>query len=191
MKRLLFITLTSLFLFMNVFAQDLIIDDRSTGTIRSNIDADWRLLTDQVMGGVSKGSLTPDQYNGKNCLRMKGQVSTENNGGFVQMALDLNEGKAFDASNYQGLELLVAGNNEVYNLHYRTSGLWLPWQSYRASFKVTPQWGIVRIPFSIMTQYRTSKQFQSKQIKRMGLVAIGKNFDADLCVASVGFYDKK
>lgn len=191
MKRLLFITLTSLFFFMNAFAEDLIIDDRSTGTIRSNIDANWRLLTDQVMGGVSKGSLTTDKYNGKKCLRMKGQVSTENNGGFVQMALDLNEGKTFDASKYQGLELIVAGNNEVYNLHYRTSGLWMPWQSYRASFKVTPQWGIVQIPFSMMTQYRTSKQFKAKQIKRIGLVAIGKNFNADLCVASVGFYAKK
>ncbi len=191
MKRLLLITLTYLLCFMNASAQDLIIDDRSTGNVRSSIGADWRLLTDRVMGGVSKGSLSPESYLDKKCLRMKGEVSTENNGGFVQMTLDLNGGKEFDASNFQGLELLVAGNNEVYNLHYRTSGLWMPWQSYRASFKVTPEWGIVKLPFSMMTPYRTGKQFKPNQIKRIGLVAIGKNFNADLCVASVKFYGKK
>ncbi len=191
MKRLLLITLTSLFCFMNASAEEMIIDDRRNGNTRSNIGSDWRLFTDDVMGGISKGNISAEQYQGKACLRMTGQVSTENNGGFVQMSLDLNGGKAFDASNFEGLELLVAGNNEVYNLHYRTSGLWMPWQSYRASFKVTPEWGIVKIPFSIMTQYKTSKKFQPKQIKRLGLVAIGKNFDADLCVASVKFYGKK
>ena len=191
MKQLLLITLTYLFCLMNASAQDLIIDDRSSGNIRSTIGADWRLLTDRVMGGVSQGSLSPELYRDKKCLRMKGEVSTENNGGFVQMALDLNGGKEFDASNFQGLELMVTGNNEVYNLHYRTSGLWMPWQSYRASFKVTPQWGIVQLPFSMLTPYRTGKQFKPDQIKRIGLVAIGKNFNADLCVASVKFYGKK
>ena len=191
MKLLLATTLTYLFCFMNASAQDLIIDDRSTGNTRSNIGAGWRLVTDRVMGGISKGSLTPESYLDKKCLRMQGEVSTENNGGFVQMALDLNDGKEFDASNFQGLELVVAGDNEVYNLHYRTSGLWMPWQSYRASFKVSPEWGIVKIPFSMMTQYKTSKKFQASKIKRLGLVAIGKNFDADLCVASVRFYGKQ
>jgi len=47
------------------------------------------------------------------------------------------------------------------------------------------------LPFSMMTPYRTGKQFKSNQIKRIGLVAIGKNFNADLCVASVKFYGKK
>ena len=191
MKKFLLIILTSLFCFMNASAEDLIIDDRSSGNTQSNIGADWRLFTDKVMGGVSKGSLSPEQYQGKQCLRMTGEVSTENNGGFVQMALDLNDGKAFDASNFEGLELVVAGNDEVYNLHYRTSGLWMPWQSYRASFKVSPEWGIVKIPFNTMTPYKTGKQFKANQIKRIGLVAIGKNFDADLRVASVRFYGKQ
>ena len=196
MKRLLLVIIKSLFFTslgcsMNVHAQDMIIDDRSTGSTTSSLGGQWRLFTDRVMGGISDGSLKPDQHDGRNCLRMKGLVSTENNGGFVQMSLDLNSGKAFDASAYQGLELEVAGNNEEYNVHYRTSGLWLPWQSFRASFKASPQWSKVRIPFSMMKPYRTGQNFRPNKIKRLGLVAIGKNFEADLCVGKVSFYGKE
>lgn len=196
MKHYLLIISKSLFLMslgcsMNTHAENLIIDDRSTGSITSNLGSNWRMFTDQVMGGVSNGSLKPDQYDGRNCLRMQGQVSTENNGGFVQMTLDLNAGKAFDASAYQGLEIEIAGNNEEYNLHYRTTGLWLPWQSYRASFNASPKWSKVRIPFNMMKPYRTGQKFRQNKIKRIGLVAIGKNFEADLCIGSVKFYGKK
>lgn len=191
MKHVLFIILTSLTCTMNALAQDLIIDDRSSSSAASNIGGEWRLFTDQVMGGVSNGSLQADQYSGKNCLRMTGKVSTENNGGFVQMALDLNAGKALDASAYQGLQIEIAGNNEEYNLHYRTSGLWLPWQSYRATFKATPEWKTIRIPFEQMEPYRTGQKFHPNKLKRIGLVAIGKNFEADLCVGPVSFYGKK
>lgn len=197
MNRYLLIFLKSLFLtslgcsMNNTLAEEFTIDDRSTNSITSKLGGQWRLFTDQVMGGISNGTLKPEQYKGKSCLRMKGQVSTENNGGFVQIALDLNAGKAFDASAYQGLKIEVAGNNEEYNLHYRTSGLWLPWQSYRASFKATPQWSTIRIPFNKMKPYRTGKKFRQNKIKRIGLVAIGKNFEADLCVGSVSFYGKK
>ncbi len=89
MKRFLLITLTSLFCFMNASAEEMIIDDRRNGNTRSNIGSDWRLFTDNVMGGISKGNISAEQYQGKACLRMTGQVSTENNGGFVQMSLDL------------------------------------------------------------------------------------------------------
>ena len=108
MQRFLFIILTSLTCTMNALAQDLIIDDRSSSSTASNRGGEWCLFTDQVMGGVSNGSVQAEQYSGKNCLRMKGKVSTENNGGFVQMALDLNAGKALDASAYQGLQIEVA-----------------------------------------------------------------------------------
>jgi len=175
---------------MNSFADDLTIDDRSTGTIVSNLGGKWRLLTDQVMGGVSSGSLQLDKYNGRDCLRMKGLVSTENNGGFVQMALDLNASKPFDATLYQGIELVVAGNSQDYNLHLRTSSLWLPWQSYRSSFTANSKWNKIQIPFDRLKPYRTSRKFRRDSIKRLGLVAIGKNYEADLCLGAVRLYGK-
>lgn len=183
-----FSILISGFYCMNVSAKDLIIDDRSTGSTFSNLGDEWRLITDQVMGGVSNGSLSLDSYLGRDCLRIKGQVSTRNNGGFVQIALDLMVDKAFAASDFEGIMLDVAGNNEQYNLHLRTSNLWFPWQSYRASFTASNEWQTIKIPFSQITPYRTTDTFRKNKIERIGLVAIGRQFDADLCVGAVTFY---
>ena len=169
-------------------ASDLIIDDRTSGSYRSNLGTEWRLVTDRVMGGVSSGKMTLDSFGSRNCLRMRGNVSTENNGGFVQIALPLSEQDEFDASRYTGVELDVAGNNESYNIHIRTSGLWLPWQSYRFGFEATTDWQTLRFPFRDIKPYRTSKAFRQDRLVRIGLVGIGRNFQADLCLASLRLY---
>jgi complex I intermediate-associated protein 30 (CIA30) len=171
-----------------VSAQDLIIDDRSSGNLSANLGTQWRLVTDQVMGGVSNGELNLDDYKGKKCLCMRGNVSTDNNGGFVQIALDLSQGEPLDASAYTGVEFSVAGNNELYNVHFRTTDLWLPWQSYRFTFKASPEWQTIRIPFADLEAYRTTTKFRQDKLKRIGLVGIGRNFKADLCVALIKFY---
>ena len=171
-----------------VLAEDLIIDDRTSDNLNSSLGTQWRLVTDQVMGGVSNGELTLDNYKGKNCLRMRGDVSTDNNGGFVQIALDLAQDASLDASAYAGIELSISGNNEHYNIHIRTTDLWLPWQSYRFSFKATPDWQIIRIPFVNLETYRTTTKFHQDKLKRIGLVGIGRDFQADMCVSSIRFY---
>jgi hypothetical protein len=171
-----------------VSASDLIIDDRTSGTYRSNLGTEWQLITDQVMGGISKGELILDNYNNRNCLRMRGDVTTENNGGFVQIALPLSEQDDFDATDYSGVELEVAGNNEAYNIHIRTSGLWFPWKSYRFTFQATTGWKTLRFPFAEIKPYKTNKRFQQHRLMRIGLVGIGRDFQADLCVASVKLY---
>ncbi|MGD8933589.1 MAG: CIA30 family protein [Gammaproteobacteria bacterium] len=169
-------------------ANDLIIDDRASGSLVSNLGSEWRMVTDQVMGGVSTGTLTLSAWKGRNCLRMQAAVSTDNNGGFVQIVLSLSDQGTFDASAYDGIELEVAGNNEHYNVHFRTSGLWLPWQSYRSGFAATPEWQTVRIAFSDLKAYRTTRKFRKDKLERIGLVAIGRDFQADLYLASVRFY---
>jgi len=171
-----------------VSASDLIIDDRTSGSYRSNLGTEWQLVTDQVMGGVSDGELTLDNYNKRNCLRMRGDVSTENNGGFVQIALPMSEQDDFDATDYTGIELEVAGNNEPYNIHIRTSGLWFPWQSYRFTFQATTDWNTLRFPFTEIKPYKTNKSFQQHRLMRIGMVGIGRDFQASLCVASVKLY---
>ena len=175
----------------NTQKNNLIIDDRTSGNLNSNLGAKWQLVTDNVMGGLSTGTLTLDNIKDKNCLRMQGDVSTENNGGFVQIALPLSDNKSdtpFDASAYKGIEIDVLGNNESYNIHFRTDNLWFPWQSYRFSFKATPDWQTYRLPFSKLEPYKTTKKFSQDEIMRIGLVAIGREFQASLCVASIKFY---
>lgn len=171
-----------------VTASDLIIDDRTSGTYRSSLGTEWRLVTDQVMGGESDGELTLDNYKTRKCLRLGGNVSTENNGGFIQMALPLSDQDDFDATAYTGVELDVAGNNETYNIHIRTAGLWFPWQSYRFSFQATTDWQTLRFPFSDIKPYKTNRRFQQHKLVRIGLVGIGRAFKADLCLAAVKFY---
>lgn len=166
----------------------MLIDDRSSGSLQSSLDSEWRLVSDRVMGGLSSGELAPARFMGRDCLRMRGAVTTANNGGFVQMALDLAGGKALDASAYDGVLLQVAGNGERYNIHLRTSDLNLPWQSYRAGFVAAPQWHELRFPFSDFEAYRTGSGFHPDRLVRIGLVAIGRDFSADLCVAEVELF---
>jgi hypothetical protein len=172
----------------NVLANDLVIDDRSSGDLNSNLGLEWRLFTDTVMGGISRGNLSLDTHEGRNCLRMQGDVSTENNGGFVQIALSLSKQEHFDASVYAGIEMEVAGNNETYNIHLRTAGLWFPWQSYRSSFTANKDWQKIRIPFTSFKPYKTTQKFRPSKLERIGLVAIGREFHADMCLASISFY---
>lgn len=170
-------------------AQDLlIIDNRQNGDMQSNLGSPWRLVTDGVMGGLSNGALSPDEQAGRRCLRLTGDVRLENNGGFVQAALDLSNDGPLDASAFAGLELEVYGNDQRYNLHLRSDDVWLPWQSYRASFVATSDWQTLRLPFRDFKAYRIDAPLDVTRLERLGIVAIGRAFRADLCVARVGLY---
>ena len=46
-------------------------------------------ITDQVMGGVSTGKFIVDKVDGLMCYKMTGNVSTKNNGGFIQIRAKL------------------------------------------------------------------------------------------------------
>ena len=166
----------------------LIIDD--PGISNSNIEnADqWRLVTDNVMGGISQGRIITESVRGRRCLHMQGDVKLDNNGGFVQMALNLPKDKIDNITSYTGLVFETYGNDESYNIHLRTSNLWLPWQSYRASFIAPSEWKTFYIPFTEFNSYRTSKALKVEKIERIGVVAIGREFTADLCLGKIGLY---
>jgi hypothetical protein len=166
----------------------LTIDDRRTGDYRSAAGTSWRLVTDGVMGGLSNGELTPDTVDNRPCLRLRGDVRLENRGGFVQAALDITPQTAAEAPEYSGILLEINGNAEEYNVHLRTTDAWLPWQSYRASFQAPAGWHMVRLPFAEFAGYRTNSPLRLERLERIGLVAIGRAFSADLCVAGLSLY---
>jgi hypothetical protein len=166
----------------------LLIDDRGKAGLESNLGAPWRLITDGVMGGVSRGELALDNVDGRACLRLRGDVKLENSGGFIQAALDVVNTGAADASAYQGLLLDVYGNDEEYRLHLRTGDVWLPWQSYRAAFTAAPRWQSVQLPFAAFSGYRITRKLDLGSLERIGVVAIGRAFEADLCIARLALY---
>jgi hypothetical protein len=166
-----------------------LIDDASADDLTAATGTKWRLVTDQVMGGVSEARVRRTTVAGRPAVHLTGQVSLENNGGFVQTTLDLRpDGGAVDASGWTGIELTVLGNGETYNLHLRTNDVRRPWQSYRYSFQTTGDWRTVRLPFDGFQAHRIDVPLDLTRLKRIGLVAIGREFRADLAVAELRFY---
>ena len=166
----------------------LIIDDRTRSDTRSNLGTDWRVVSDTVMGGMSQGALVAHTLHGRPCLQLTGNVSLENNGGFVQASLDLGTDALLDASRYLGIEIDVFGNGETYNLHLRTADTGIVWQSYRAHFQALPQWQTLRLPFADFQPHRITTPLNLHQLKRIGVVAISRAFAADVCIARVALY---
>ena len=166
----------------------LIIDDRESGTLESALGPSWYMVMDSVMGGVSSGTLAPASVGQRDCLRLQGDVRLENNGGFLKASLDIEDTPARDASDYSGIVMEVYGNDEAYSLHLRTGDLWLPWQSYRTTFEAPARWRIVQLPFAEFSAYRTGKPLNMKKLERIGVLAIGRAFTADVCIGRIGFY---
>jgi len=166
----------------------LIIDDRTSNTMYATNGACWRVVTDTVMGGKSFGKLIPTVVDELPCLHLKGKVSLENNGGFVQASLDLNESGLLDGSAYIGIEVVVLGNSEMYNLHLRTDDTRVVWQSYRSTFYARPHWHTVKLPFDNFKPHRLDKQLDKRLLRRLGVVAIGRSMPANICIASVSLY---
>ena len=172
-----------------VQSTEVLIDDFAAPDLVSKLGTRWRGVSDRVMGGISEASVARDRIDGRACLRLTGDVRLENEGGFIQAALDLApDGRSFDASNFLGLRLLLRGNGERYSLHLRTPDNVRPWQSYRAQFTAGPAWETVELPFASFAPYRLETPLDVTRLRRLGLVAIGRAFHADLAVAEIGFY---
>lgn len=165
-----------------------IIDERAAVEMNPAASKSWSYVSDGVMGGVSAGSLVPALVDGRPCLRLQGEVRLDNNGGFIQGAIGIADEVRALITGYSGVLVDVYGNGEAYNLHLRTRDLWLPWQSYRATFTAGPRWQTVRLPFNEFKAYRTGKALDPARLERIGIVAIGRAFAADVCVARVGLY---
>lgn len=147
----------------------------------------WRFFTDSVMGGVSTGQVAFLKEGDRSYAHMTGAVSTENNGGFIQMRMDLPDGAPEDAT---GVRLIVRGNDQKYFVHLRSSGTLLPWQYYQAGFAVTGDWGEVRLPFD--TFRRSGRLLRAEplagSLRSIAIVAYGRDHQAEIDVREAGFY---
>lgn len=148
---------------------------------------DWEFVADTVMGGVSEGQVTWEDAG--QIARLTGCVSLDNNGGFVQMAADFTEGRAvFDASRFDGIEIELRGNGEQYDIRLRTDALNRPWQSFRTEIVAPENWTTLRVPFGKFEKHRTDAAFDPARLRRVGILAIGREFDADISVRAFRFY---
>ncbi len=166
--------------FSTVYANEEMIDN-----FDNSPEKRWIFFADTVMGGKSSGNVTFTNNTHNNIARLVGDVTTQNNGGFIQIRKKVS---GLDNST-EVINLKVKGNNQIYHVFLRTTGTILPWQYYKAEFKVVNTWKTVSIPIS---SFQRSSSFLSKKIKpanirSIGLVAFGRDFKADLYVSEIGF----
>lgn len=162
-----------------------VLDDRGSRDLRASGGGAWRVFTDAVMGGVSVAGAEAGTVRGRPALCLRGRVSTARNGGFVQMALDLPAPLPEDAA---GLEIDVCGRPLRYGLHLRTGAMTAPWQAWRASFDLAPAWQTLRLPFADFEPYRVTGRLAPGDVRRIGLLAIGADGDAELCLGRLAAY---
>ena len=71
----------------------------------------WQYASDRVMGGVSNGQVTLEQDGETYYARLIGNVSTANNGGFIQFRSGVSFANSEkEGKNLQGVRLNVRGN---------------------------------------------------------------------------------
>jgi hypothetical protein len=163
-----------------------------TFSMTDDMATHWRFITDGVMGGVSRGGLRFGQdADGTGFARMTGTVSTANNGGFIQFRAGVDFAGLVDRGvDPAGLRLRVRGNGETYYVHLRTRANRRPWHYYAATFPTSAGWQEVDLPFS---SFRHSAGLSDtppdpRDITSIGIVAYGRDHEADLSVADMTIY---
>ncbi|MDG2259647.1 MAG: CIA30 family protein [Paracoccaceae bacterium] len=149
----------------------------------------WKYVADGVMGGISKGGMQREMFRGRIATILRGGVSLDNNGGFVQIAFDLcDDGSGFDASDWDGIEFESCGNGEHYDIRLRTDQLTRSWQSFRTDFIAVSEWRCHRVAFEAVEAHKTDARFDPEHLRRIGILAIGREFQAEVAVANVRLY---
>ena len=182
------ITLSILVVAMSAIAPLTLGETMQADKFEADPEKRWTYISDQVMGGVSQGQLQFEQQGDDLYARMTGQVSTDNNGGFIQFRKKIARGTTESAL---GVYLRVRGNAEGYFVHLRTAGTLLPWQYYQASFTPTDDWQVIKLPLADFS--RSSSWLKSSvkpdSIRSIAVVAFGSDYQAEIDVAEIGFYD--
>ena len=145
-----------------------------------NNPKDWIGITDQVMGGVS--DLTISHSDG--IFYMKGNVSTDNNGGFVRLSNRV----AINSNDFKGIKFKAKGNNETYEIHVTLKGLKIPpWSYFSQGFDVKDVWQEYQIFFSDLERSSgfSAASMKARNIRDISIAGFGRDFSVDLAVKEI------
>jgi len=166
--------------------QNLLLDDFSTRDGVSSFGTQWVGFTDRVMGGRSDLNVSYIDTDVGPAVQMTGRVRLENNGGFIQIRLPLQDRKGpADISGYTAIRLEVQGQPGAYYLHLRTRDNRRPWHYYSAPVPVTDQWQTLDIPINDFQAQGTRAALDLSQAESIAVVAYGEAFDADIQVRRI------
>ena len=146
----------------------------------------WGYIADDVMGGVSQGQVDFETIDGSNVAILRGNVSTENNGGFIQIRREL---KNINLNEAKFIKITAKGNDQKYFIFLRTTGTLLPWQYYSSHFEVTDQFKEFVLPIAEFKKSGVlmTSTVNPKNITSIGLVAFGRDHQANLYIKEVEF----
>ena len=164
-----------------------VLDDFSDGV--SSVGTRWQAVTDRVMGGRSDISAVIGETEEGAVLQMTGTVTTENNGGFIQVRLPM-AARSFDASEYTGVYLTVRGRGDRFYVWLRTDRTNRPWLHYSAELTVDAAWNRVELPFARFTGERRLEgtTVDTEALRSVAVVAAEGNFEAAIQLLEIGFY---
>ena len=194
-KKLNFIIFIMKFFLISVFTFYTFHLDADENNISLTFDKDsakyWQYISDRTMGGVSDGQAFLDKEGDLVFARLIGNVSTNNNGGFIQLRstlsfINLNK----ENNKLKGIRLNVRGNGEIYHVFIRTS-LDRSYRDYfSATFIADDVWKTVDIPFEKFTHRYSDNILDGSDLKTFGIVAYGRDFTSDVSISKITFYYK-
>ena len=149
----------------------------------------WQYISDRTMGGVSDGQAVLEKDKDLYFARLTGNVSTKNNGGFIQIRSTL----SFANLNYfekkiKGVRLQTRGNGETYHIFIRTSETRSYRDFYYSTFIAGENWETVELPFSQFKHRFSNNTLNGNDIRTFGIVAYGRDFFSDVSVSDIIFY---
>ena len=118
---LIFVIAVTALLFLLTNNQDeLLGEPMIIDNLTSESNQRWVFFTDRVMGGISSGSLKLIEEEGDKFYKMTGDVSTKNNGGFIQFRADLRgmnlKENDFRGDTFANTKINLNGNNDILNI---------------------------------------------------------------------------
>ena len=181
MKNILIVTLLLIIFISRSNGENILKDDFTN-------ENEWTYIADNVMGGISDGGVEFNLVDSNVYALLSGNVSTENNGGFIQIRREL---KNIDLSKAKSIRVYARGNNEKYYIFLRTTGTILPWQYYSHEFTVNEEYNEFIMPIKDFKKSGTllAKQINPKKITSVAIVAYGRDHVAEIYVKELEFIE--
>ncbi len=181
--RLIFLIILMNFVTINSMAEEIRIPFNSENAKH------WGYISDRTMGGISDGQAFLDQDQDTVFARLTGNVSTKNNGGFIQLRSTLSFVNINNIEKkLKGVRLNTKGNGETYHVFIRTSETRSYSDFYYATFIANEEWEIVDLPFTKFKHRFSNNALDGNDIQTFGIVAYGRDFISDVSVAEIIFY---
>ncbi len=190
MKKRLLVSFLALFITLTLSSNIFAAEENLSFPFNADSGKYWQYVSDRVMGGVSDGQVDLEKEGEMYYARLTGNVSTANNGGFIQLRAGVSFANSEkNGNNLQGVRLNVRGNGETYYIHIRTNENWSPSDYYSATFKADSEWQMIDLPFNkFERKWSTNSTLDAKNIRSFGIVAYGKDYVSDVSVSTIEFY---